>query len=443
MMQLLREVLADPEVQRGLIHNPASFRFPSSPAVVAAAVHWPPHITVSRGTDGVLTVSGAMGNVMQVLSQTLNFTYSIITPEDGSWGAERPNGTWTGMVGQVIQNEADIALGPFGIKLSRSRVVDFTDSFYFDDRAILAKKGEPEIDPWGFLYPLTDSVWAALAGVLAVVWLTLWMVSRRPKVVTLLDWSIKLLLENMRVFLNQDVTKSLLDTIKARTVLGSWMVVAAVVFWSYTGTLTSLLAVRHIPLPIQTLRDLLDDSSVSVIMEPNTIVTDTISKMKTGELRELHELQFVGRVKYQHATTFPAALDTVVRRQRHAIISTSLSADLFMADLFILTGKCDFYKARQTFFTSTHCMIGQKGSPVVPAITHRIRSLIESGLYGYWLLSEIPAITTCRSSPPITLVRAPLSFANLWVRRTPRGLLMLPHDFVTQCFTERLVVATL
>ncbi|KAK8407418.1 hypothetical protein O3P69_002147 [Scylla paramamosain] len=312
MMQLLREVLADPEVQRGLIHNPASFRFPSSPAVVAAAVHWPPHITVSRGTDGVLTVSGAMGNVMQVLSQTLNFTYSIITPEDGSWGAERPNGTWTGMVGQVVQNEADIALGPFGIKLSRSRVVDFTDSFYFDDRAILAKKGEPEIDPWGFLYPLTDSVWAALAGVLAVVWLTLWM------------------------------------------------------------------------------------------------------KMKTGELRELHELQFVGRVKYQHATTFPAALDTVVRRQRHAIISTSLSADLFMADLFILTGKCDFYKARQTFFTSTHCMIGQKGSPVVPAITHRIRSLIESGLYGYWLLSEIPAITTCRSSPPITLVRAPLSFANLW-----------------------------
>ena len=60
--------------------------------------------------------------------------------------------------------------------------------------------------------------------------------------------------------------------------------------------------------------------------------------MKTGELRELHELQFVGRVKYQHAATFPTALDTVVRRQHHAIISTSLSADLFMADLFILTG---------------------------------------------------------------------------------------------------------
>ncbi|XP_063860093.1 probable glutamate receptor isoform X2 [Scylla paramamosain] len=415
MVQSLQEVLADPEVLQGLNLNPASFRFPSSPLVVASAVHWPPHIAVTRGTDGVLTLSLAMGNVMQVLTQTLNFTYSVITPEDQSWGSELPNGSWTGMIGQVVEKEADIALGPFGIKLSRSRVVDFTESLYFDDRAILAKKGEPEIDPWGFLYPLTDSVWAALAGGLVVVWLTLGMMSHRPKVATLLDWSIELLLENMRVFLNQDVKDSLLlGSLKVRTVLGSWMVGAAVVYWGYSGNLTSLLAVRHIPQPIQTLRDLIDDPAVTVIMKPNTIVTDTISKMKTGELRELHELQFKGRVKYQHASTFPAALDTVVRHHQHVIISTSLSADLHMAELFIQTGRCDFYKGRQTFFTSTYCMIGQKGSPIVPAITHRIRSLIESGLYGYWLLSEIPAITTCRSSPPITLVRAPLSLANLW-----------------------------
>ncbi|XP_045131518.1 glutamate receptor ionotropic, delta-1-like [Portunus trituberculatus] len=310
MVQSLQEILDDPEVLQGLKLNPASFRFPISPLVVASAVHWPPHIMVTPGTDGVLTLSLAMGNVMQVLSQTLNFTYSVITPEDQSWGSERPNGSWTGMVGQVVEKKADIALGPFGIKLSRSRVVDFTESLYFDDRAILAKKGEPEIDPWGFLYPLTDSVWAALAGVLAVVCLMLGIVSRRPKVVTLLDWSIELLLENMRVFLNQDVKDSLmLGSLKVRTVLGSWMVGAAVVYWGYSGNLTSLLAVRHIPQPIQTLRDLIDDPTITIIMKPNTIVTDTISKMKTGELRELHELQFKGRVKYQHASTFPAALE--------------------------------------------------------------------------------------------------------------------------------------
>lgn len=48
-------------------------RFPRRPLVVAGAVHWPPHVAVTRGPDG-LGISGAMGNVMHVLAETLNFT---------------------------------------------------------------------------------------------------------------------------------------------------------------------------------------------------------------------------------------------------------------------------------------------------------------------------------------------------------------------------------
>lgn len=43
---------------------------------------------------------------------------------------------------------------------------------------------------------------------------------------------------------------------------------------------------------------------------------------------------------------------------------------------FVTLDRCDFYKARQTFFTTTHCMIGQKGSPLVPAINHRFDSYL-------------------------------------------------------------------
>ena len=60
-------------------------------------------------------------------------------------------------------------------------------------------------------------------------------------------------------------------------VLVSWLVVAAVVYWSYTSALISLLAVRHIPQPIQTLRDLLDDHTITLAMVPMTVFTDTIS----------------------------------------------------------------------------------------------------------------------------------------------------------------------
>lgn len=82
-------------------------------------------------------------------------------------------------------------------------MVDFTESFYFDDRSILAKKGVPEIDPWGFLYPLTPSVWATMAAVLGLVWLISLLLLRRPRSAGLLGWLGELLLENIRILLNQ------------------------------------------------------------------------------------------------------------------------------------------------------------------------------------------------------------------------------------------------
>ena len=81
--------------------------------------------------------------------------------------------------------------------------VDFTESFFFDARAILSRKGFPEINPWGFLYPLTWSVWAALLVALAVVWLATVLVGRRPGASVSLDWAGEVFLQNVRVFLNQ------------------------------------------------------------------------------------------------------------------------------------------------------------------------------------------------------------------------------------------------
>lgn len=62
-----------------------------------------------------------------------------------------------------------------------------------------------------------------------------------------------------------------------QAVLGSWALVAAMVFWSYTCTLIAQLTVRHISQPIQTLRDLLDDPGVILYIMPNISVTEIIS----------------------------------------------------------------------------------------------------------------------------------------------------------------------
>lgn len=52
-----------------------------------------------------------------------------------------------------------------------------------------------------------------------------------------------------------------------RVVLGVWMLMTMVLTRSYEGNLMSLLAVRHLPQPYQTLRDVVDDPSVVMVWE--------------------------------------------------------------------------------------------------------------------------------------------------------------------------------
>ena len=63
------------------------------------ASQWPPWIFINA-TD----TSGPMKQVADALANSLNFTYEIEAPPDGAWGQQRPDGSWTSMVGMVCDN---------------------------------------------------------------------------------------------------------------------------------------------------------------------------------------------------------------------------------------------------------------------------------------------------------------------------------------------------
>lgn len=52
--------------------------------------------------------------------------------------------------------------------------------------------------------------------------------------------------------------------------VGVWILATLVLTRSYTGNLMSLLAVRHIPQPFQSLRDVLNHPSAIMIWEANS-----------------------------------------------------------------------------------------------------------------------------------------------------------------------------
>ena len=48
----------------------------------------------------------------------MNFTFAASKPPDGGFGSLKPNGNWTGMIGELVNQNADIGM-VFWCKLIR------------------------------------------------------------------------------------------------------------------------------------------------------------------------------------------------------------------------------------------------------------------------------------------------------------------------------------
>ncbi|KAK8377650.1 hypothetical protein O3P69_013947 [Scylla paramamosain] len=191
-----------------------------------------------------------------------------------------------------------------------------------------------------------------------------------------------------------------------------------VVTQSYTGNLMSLLAVRYIPQPFQTLRALLDDSATTMIWEYDTAYVNYFRTTEIGILKEVREMDAAGQVQYVLATEYPSMLRGEVRLGSHAFIGEDLTIKVLMAqhssDPLPLAGSCDFYTSRESFMPFLYCMIGPKHSPLVQSVSKRITWITEAGLYDHWMDSLSLNSTVCERPPTKITVRTPLSLGNVW-----------------------------
>ena len=56
---------------------------------------------------GTYKAEGSFQDLLNTLSNTMNFTYTIQPPPDNKWGGLQPDGSWNGMIHQVINRKTD------------------------------------------------------------------------------------------------------------------------------------------------------------------------------------------------------------------------------------------------------------------------------------------------------------------------------------------------
>jgi hypothetical protein len=77
-------------------------------------------------SDHLPQVTGLFVDYLRHLESNLNFTAHVSLSKDGMWGSLAKDGiTWNGMVGMLINNEADIVTASMTRTLQREDIIDF------------------------------------------------------------------------------------------------------------------------------------------------------------------------------------------------------------------------------------------------------------------------------------------------------------------------------
>ena len=99
----------------------------------------------------------------------MNFTYTLIKPPDGQWGSIQPDGTWSGMVNLLANQDIDIAATLFAVTEERSTVMTFTNTISESYHSLFIKNPAETFNLMAYIEPMNSLTWIGLFVLLATV----------------------------------------------------------------------------------------------------------------------------------------------------------------------------------------------------------------------------------------------------------------------------------
>uniref|UniRef100_A0A8C6YF01 Glutamate receptor n=1 Tax=Naja naja TaxID=35670 RepID=A0A8C6YF01_NAJNA len=210
-------------------------------------------------------------DVLDALSKNLGFKYEIYQSPDGKYGQQLHNSSWNGMIGELINKRADLAISAITITPERESVVDFSKRYMDYSVGILIKKPEEKINIFSLFAPFDFAVWTCIAAAIPVVGVLIFVLNRIQAVraqnssqsgactSSTLHSAIWIV---YGAFVQQG-GESTVNSMAMRIVMGSWWLFTLIVCSSYTANLAAFLTVNRMDNPIRTFQDLSKQMDVS------------------------------------------------------------------------------------------------------------------------------------------------------------------------------------
>ncbi|KFP83373.1 Glutamate receptor ionotropic, kainate 3, partial [Apaloderma vittatum] len=224
-------------------------------------------------------------DLLKELAIILGFTYEIRLVEDGKYGAQDEKGQWNGMIKELIDHKADLAVAPLTITHVREKAIDFSKPFMTLGVSILYRKPNgtnPSV--FSFLNPLSPDIWMYILLAYLGVSCVLFVIARFSPY----EWYDAHpcnpgsdIVENNFTLRSELMPKAL----STRIIGGIWWFFTLIIISSYTANLAAFLTVERMESPIDSADDLAKQTKIEygAVKDGATMTFFKKSKISTFE----------------------------------------------------------------------------------------------------------------------------------------------------------------
>ncbi|XP_035708821.1 glutamate [NMDA] receptor subunit 1 isoform X2 [Folsomia candida] len=324
-------------------------------------------------------------DLLKQLKLKMNFTASLALSPDGQFGScVQKNDTakkeWTGLIGELVTERADMIVAPLTINPERAQVIEFSKPFKYQGITILVKRKEKKPTFGSFLQPFRGSLWILVMVSVHVVALALYLLDRfspfgRYRLANMegteedaLNLSSAIWFA-WGVLLNSGIGEGTPRSFAARVLGIVWAGFAMIIVASYTANLAAFLVLDRPKTIFSGIHD-------NRLRNPADNINYSTVKGSAVDMyfRRQVELSNMYRVmERRNYDTAQEAIDAVKASTLDAFIWDSSRLQYEAAQ------NCDLMTSGELFGRSGYAIGLQKGSPWANDVTLAILELSESG----------------------------------------------------------------